>query len=149
MRGFIEVLIMAKLLVETAQRQGESEIDLSGLLLSAVEESRQIVSMRDEDGNAMCGLAAWERARDYLLDVAGRVRDRYGVAVPAPSISPGPDGGVDFHWRGGPREMLLNVPGDAAKAITFYGQDGAGNSIKGTTTSTDNGGLLIWLATQA
>jgi len=56
-----------------------------------------------------------------------------------PRVGMGGGGGVALHWRNENAELLISVPSDRQKRITFYGETRDGASIEGSlkTHSTD------------
>lgn len=102
---------------------------------AAVEQSRYFLAWADDwddEGSPAYDEAVWRRATDFVLHTATTVFQRYGVLVPAPRILPGLDGSIDIHWRGGLREMLLNIPpANAADLPSFFGDDRKGTELRG------------------
>lgn len=118
-------------------------------LLKSIEASRKMLSLPDDwddEGSPRIQESTWARATDYLHRHTELVYSRYGSRVPIPRILPGPEGSVDLHWKTDSRELLINVPSNAAELAAFYG-DGLGtNSIKGKlNTEADDPGLFTWL----
>lgn len=115
----------------------------------AIETSRWILDLRagwDDEGALPCA-QAWHRATDYLRRQAQWVFERLGVVLDAPDLMPLADGSVDIHWDLDPCELLINVPSDASRPASFYGDDRGSLNIKGTlATESFNEGLLQWLA---
>jgi hypothetical protein len=75
-----------------------------------------------------------ERAKKFLLALqrCQRAQDR---PMFEPSLAPGPNHGVEAHWRCADSELLVHIPPDG-DTISFYGDDGAGRSeIRGRLTS--------------
>jgi hypothetical protein len=117
-------------------------------ITNAIEGSRYLLSLMDEDGQPACSYETWNRAVRFLSVCARRAWESLGVKVDVPAILPGPDGSVDLHWKYASYEMLINIPAEAAILPSYYGDDQDGNSVKGNIASSDNRGLLLWLTTR-
>ncbi len=118
----------------------------------AIIASKEILKLRDEeaDGDFLCDESTWRRAVSFLARNAYRLFTDYGVAIPGPEITPGPDGSVDLRWESDSYELLLNVRSDSLAPAGFYGDDKGHLKIKGTLDlSAYNEGLLLWLAKRA
>jgi hypothetical protein len=127
----------------------KQEDDSSQEIEQVIEESRSLLEMEgDWDGEGSPGYSAetWSRAVEFLKDNTRRLRDILGVWGAAPSISPGPNGSIDLHWKTASRELLINIPTDPDQPAGYYGDDSGNNRIKGTLdTSGRNEWLLMWL----
>ena len=107
---------------------------LAGSLLEALERSKKILDLPedwDDAGNRTFLFETWERMRQLLVTHAALVWQRTGLIIPVPRIMPGPEGSIDLHWKTSRRELLLNVPEDAAKAATYYCDDFGQEEITG------------------
>src|SRR4051812_3272252 len=115
----------------------------------AIAESRAILNLGenwDGEGAAAYTEGPWRRATEFLLRHATYLFKELGVVIEAPVIGPGPDGGIDLHWKTDHFEMLLNFPKEAGDRATFYGDDYGSIYIKGTLDpSAYHHGLLLWL----
>lgn len=103
-------------------------------LTAAIERSREITELHDDwdnEGSPGYSEETWRRATDYLNKQIFACWDRHGVVIPAPWITPGPDGSIDIHWQTDLYELLVNFPADASEPATFYGDDYGRMSIKG------------------
>src|SRR2546428_6140624 len=90
----------------------------------AIETSRWILGLEndwDDEGSPQVLETTWQRASDFLARQANVARKGLGKELPVPKILPGPDGSIDLHWKRPDFELILNVPADAAKSATFYG----------------------------
>jgi hypothetical protein len=112
---------------------------------AAIESSKSMLDAVDEAGQQLFSKATWQRAVEFLSAYARRTWESAGAKIPAPEILPGPDHSIDLYWKGSSYELLLNIPADLAHPISYYGDDDSGNSVKGTVTSVENRGLLLWL----
>jgi hypothetical protein len=117
-------------------------------LLQAIESSRELLNLPedwDEAGSPPIEEATWRKATEFLKRHTGLLYAKYGIVLPTPRIAPGPDGSLDFHWKTGRRELLLNVPrGD--EPASFYGDSYGTNSIKGQLdVRAFDPGLFTWL----
>lgn len=132
---------------EPVERQLPSTWDA---ILAAFDRAAEILSWKDDwddEGSVHYEMSTLERTKDFVLRNVARVQRISKIDVPVPRVLPGPDGGIDLHWRNQDRELLLTVPSDAAEPATFYGDDKGRQSIKGTLdTSANNEWLMAWLA---
>jgi hypothetical protein len=118
-------------------------------LSTAIRESRTMLDLSDDwddEGSPRILESTWRRATEYLRRHAELLYIRSGTRIPTPRILPGPDGSVDLHWKTDRRELLLNVPAQAAEPATFYGDAFGTNSFKGKLdTEAVDLGLFTWL----
>jgi len=117
-------------------------------ITNAIDESRYLLNLTDEDGQSACSYETWNRAVRFLSLCARHAWESLGVKIDVPAILLGPDGSVDLHWKFASYEMLINIPAEAAVLPSYYGDDQEGNSVKGNIASSDNRGLLQWLTTR-
>jgi hypothetical protein len=121
----------------------------SDRLLDAITKSRKMLDWADDwDGEGSVGYseATWNRARDFILHNASRLWRICLVIISTPRISPGPDGSIDIHWKTGESELLINIPVDLSEPATYYGDNKAGQIVKGNLdTQANNQWLLMWL----
>src|SRR5262249_5181981 len=90
-----------------------SEKPLSSIY-AAIDSSRWILDLEenwDEEGAEPYDQETWESAKALLVSYASRALSAHGVEIPAPVISPGPNGSIDLHWtnRDHGFDLLLNV----------------------------------------
>lgn len=118
-------------------------------LYTVINESRSLLQLPDdwdEEGSSAIDPKAWERATHLIKWHAALLWARQGMILPTPRILPGPDGSIDIHWRTESRELLLNVPIDAAEPASYYGDDFGSDSRKGTLEpGAVDMGLFSWL----
>jgi hypothetical protein len=63
-----------------------------------------------------------------------------------PTVSPGPAGSIDIHWKTPKKELLINIPSDSKSPARFYGDDYGQLCIEGTLIGGRlNALILIWL----
>lgn len=119
-------------------------------LTAAITASQDMLSWPDDwdgEGSPRYAEATWQRATTFLRESAESLWDDFGVAIEIPRVLPGPDGSIDLHWRTGAHELLVNFPADPAAPVAFYGDDSAGNVIKGELAGpAQKRWLLLWLA---
>lgn len=132
------------------KRIGESELPLTYSQIEAsIEESRAMLDWGDDwDGEGSPGyaLATWLRAKSFIEQNAILLWQRIGYSIPAPQVQPGSYGSIDIHWKTKNHELLVNVPVDEQEPASFYGDDFARHSIKGSLNlSAKNDWLLMWL----
>lgn len=115
----------------------------------AIASSRSILDLQDdwdEQGSPGYDESTWRRACDFLVRQASFARERVSRDLPPPRILPGPDGSIDLHWKMPRFELLVNVPKDASKPATFYGDDYGNSCVRGNlNTSEQIRGLVVWL----
>lgn len=119
-------------------------------LSDAIAASQDMLSWPDDwdgEGSPHYDEATWLRATTFLRESAESLWDDFGVATEIPCVLPGPNGSIDLHWRTGTHELLVNFPADPAAPVAFYGDDSAGNVIKGEIAgSAQKRWFLLWLA---
>ena len=113
-----------------------------------IDGSKMLLTTYDEDARPVTTRETWDRAVHFLASYSRQVWDKFSIKVDAPQILPGPDQSIDIHWRQPAYEMLINIPVNANEIPTYYGDDKLGNTISGSVASTQNRGLLLWLARQ-
>ena len=69
------------------------------------------------------------------------------LAMPIPAIKPGPDGGIDIHWKESKFELLMTFHSEADEPVSYYGDDRANDAVKGTLDPKhpEFGLILRWL----
>ena len=135
-----------------AQQSAEeprAEASAPSTVQEAVESSRWILDLTDdwdEQGSPKYAESTWQRACDFLVRHARLARQRLGRELPAPAILPGPGASIDLHWKLPSFELLVNVPSDATRPATFYGDDHGVLCIRGNLNAAgDVPGLIVWL----
>ena len=115
----------------------------------AVKKSRRLLELSDnwdDEGSPRVNSAAWNKATDFVLEMVRAFTGRIRRPLPVPAISAGPEGSIDVHWRTERREILLNFSADQTLAPSYYGDNYADETIKGTLdTTSKNIWLLYWL----
>ncbi len=99
-------------------------------LHSAIDVAGRILAWADDwDGEGSPGYqaATLERGRAFLIAGAAHLWEAQHRTLPAPRVTPGPDGSIDLHWRVEGRELLLNVPAEAEEERVTVVADGAGH----------------------
>lgn len=118
-------------------------------ILEAVDQSKSILTLEDDwdgEGSSAYKAGTWRKAIDFLKRNALDLWQSEHVSLDAPRISPGPDGSIDLHWKTSRRELLINIPEEDDGTINFYGDNKAGQVIKGPLDlSKNNQWLLMWL----
>jgi hypothetical protein len=103
-------------------------------VIAAVEKSKYMLDYQpDWDGEGSVGydVATWTRASRFLVRYAQWVFDVFGKVIPQPSVLHGPQGSIDIYWRNPEFHLLINVPADATKLATFYGDNYKSQSVEG------------------
>jgi hypothetical protein len=116
----------------------------------SIESSRGMLDLEsdwDGEGASTIAKSTWERTVDFLRGTALNLWTKCGVRIGAPLLVPVPDGSIDIHWKLANRELLINVPADASKWATYYGDNRhGGNTVEGQLdTNAPNHWLLVWL----
>jgi hypothetical protein len=118
-------------------------------LEAAIDASRYILALKEDwDGAGSPGYdeAVWQRAVRFLRDNTLELWTLLGRRLGAPTISPGPEGGIDMRWRDGRRHLLMTVPASAVESIEFYGDDRGATTVKGKLHDAESAlWLLMWL----
>jgi hypothetical protein len=102
----------------------------------------------DEQGARGYQKKTLDRACRFLIGFVNKVHKRYGIKLEVPKVLPGPDGGIDIHWKNDRFEMLVEIPeeGDFAD---YFGDNTQGEETKGRMRIENprlNHGLLLWLS---
>lgn len=144
-------LVLHKLMFPPELTSNEESLEFQwfSLILREIERSRNILQLgEDWDGEGSPGYEAdtWKRATTFLREAALALWVVHHIRLDTPSISPGPDGSIDIHWKSGERELLINIPANNTEPGTFYGDNKVGQIVKGALDiSSDNLWLLMWL----
>ncbi len=122
----------------------------AGKLEYAIKESQSILALPtgwDDAGSPAFRKETRERAVRVLMEAAGFLWATRGLELPAPSITPGPEGSIDLHWKTARRELLINIPEDPSEAAPYYGDDYGADKKKGIIDPGNlNADLFVWLA---
>lgn len=122
---------------------------ISKSIAAAIAESRSILELQDDwdgEGSPRYEPAVWDRATNFLKRVAIVHKEQFGVWIPAPAILAGPEGGIDLNWEAEQGRLLVHIPVSEKKPIDFYGDNRAGQIVKGQLPMTaDYRWLLMWL----
>jgi hypothetical protein len=117
-------------------------------ILQEIERSKSILDLEndwDGEGSSSYKAATLSRASDFLTDNALQLWEIHHIKLDTPSVSPGPDGSIDIHWKSTARELLINIPEEVGESGTYYGDNKAGQIVKGTLDKSNNLWLLMWL----
>jgi hypothetical protein len=114
-----------------------------------MERSRWIYGLADDfDGEGSPGYSkqTWDRAVNFVRVQEAGMLAAFSIAVPAPTIGPGPQGSIDVHWKTRAFEVLVNIP-ISGETAEFYGDDFGRNKFEGTVDiSSFNRNLAFLLA---
>jgi len=118
----------------------------------AISASEWILSLPDnwdDDGSGGYNFATLKSAISFLVDYAVEILNKEDVLIQPPRITPGPDGSIDLHWVENKYGLLLNFEPEPSDVITFYGEEGNGNYIKGKLKRGEiNRAILLFLMGQ-
>lgn len=128
-------------------------VGVSRPISEALKQSRAILDLQDnwdDEGGRRYEPETLSRTASFLERYAVRAWTRFGIAIDAPEIGPGPDGSIDLHWNSQKDRFVLLVnirpAGDPSGPAGFYGRDNQGTTIKGSfDPERVNSGLLEWL----
>ena len=127
----------------------ESGKDVDEALRSEIQRAERMLensSEQDEEEGPIFSIETLNRADFFLHAQSNQFRKMYGDFPPAPQVGPGPNASVDLHWKQKDWELLVNVPADADRPATFYGDNYGIQKIKGTlNTKSFNNGIILWL----
>jgi len=123
--------------------------DLENQELSAeIERAREMLTLpKDWDGEGSVNYLedTFDRAVEFLKTHSKFLKD-FGLRMPVPAITAGPNGSIDIHWKRVSWELLVNIPADSSKMASFYGDNYGVQQIRGTVDpETCNSGLAAWL----
>lgn len=100
----------------------------------------------DDEGAVAYQKGTWDRAASFLWACEHVFHDYTQLHIPAPRITPGPDGTIDIHWKNTKRELLLNIPVSPDEHASFYGDNTLGQQVKGKfDTNNVSEWLVFWL----
>jgi hypothetical protein len=89
-----------------------------------------------------CSIETVERAKQFLSPYIYLISSKPFH----PTISPGPTGSIDIHWKTPKKELLINIPSDPKSPAQFYGDDYGQLCIEGTLIGSKlNALILMWL----
>jgi hypothetical protein len=124
---------------------------VSAELEHAITESKSILSIDvNPDGSTISEpylKATLDRAAKLLRTLADLFWDFDVASMPVPSITPADQGSIDLFWEYQGTTLLVNIPAEAAKAVTFFGKRG-GSTLSGVLEPHDTKPkhLTGWLA---
>ena len=117
-------------------------------IFQSIKKGFEIAKFMDDwDGEGSCSYKSSTiyKSGQFLWNVALDFQRCQKSPLSAPRFSPGPDGSIDLHWKSSERELLINFP-EEEDPITFYGDNSAGEIVKGTLdVSKSNQWLMLWL----
>ena len=117
-------------------------IENTNRLAQAIQRSRRILELGDdwdEEGSPGYSEETWSRAVEFLTVSKRRYWKETKKPVLVPTISPGPYGSIDLHWKTPNRELLINIPRNPEEPVSYYGddrKDGTQNAIRGKSLDT-------------
>jgi len=134
-------------LIEQWPENSQSDVE-SEELSAEIERAKEILALPEDwdgEGSASYSAPTFARAVEFLKTHSQYLRD-FGLVMPVPTITAGPDGSIDIHWKRASWELLVNIPVDGRKMASFYGDDYGVQQIRGTVNpETCNSGLAAWL----
>jgi hypothetical protein len=122
-------------------------------LEQAIKNSKAILSLEVDADAGITEVyteATWDRAITLLRTLAELFWQAAGDSLKPPSIAPAASGSIDLFWEWPHLNLLINVPSDVAKGITFFGRRFKGSKISGVVGTEDNEPrhLVGWLAAE-
>lgn len=149
-RRSISVLTWRPWLQLTASTARTRSLPLWARVEAAFDRSRDMLDWEDnwdDEGSIAFQPSTFERARRFVVRSISGSSIFYGSEDLVPRVLPGESGSIGLHWRTSRRELLLTIPSDPGEMATFYGDDRADQSIKGTVdSSASQPWLIVWLA---
>jgi hypothetical protein len=109
-------------------------------LENVISESKAILSLEvDADAGITEAYiqATWDRATTLLRALAALYWQATGDSLSPPSIAPAASGSIDLFWDWPNLTLLINVPSDASKGITFFGRRFNNSKISGVVGADD------------
>lgn len=79
----------------------------------------------------------WQRATKLLRELADLFWHTNGESIPVPSIAPATEGSIDLFWELTGLALLINVPSDSSKHVTFFGRRLENSKISGVLDRMD------------
>lgn len=110
-------------------------IELNPPMEKEIQQSREMLELQedwDDNGAAPITADTWNRAINFLRQLAEDYESAMRSAAPVPTISPCPDGSIDLLWKTERFQLLVNVQPRDANESDFYGQTALGLKVKGT-----------------
>lgn len=114
----------------------------------AINESKYILDLHDnwdDDGSIGYEKSTWDRSVGFLTVLGRKAFEVFNVKIDAPKIYQGPDGSIDMLWKKENYKLLVNFPSDVELPISFYGNTGANETLKGSFDINNNSNLLLFL----
>lgn len=126
-----------------------SELEINSRLEEEIDRAFVMLEGEDpddiEDG-VRHSVATLNRAVLFLQKESEVYEQWFGKIAPVPSIDLGPNGSIDIHWKTPNRELLINIPADAIRKATFYGDNDHSDMIKGSfDPDTVDSRIALWL----
>ena len=79
----------------------------------------------------------WQRATKLLRELADLFWQTNGESIPTPSIAPATEGSIDLFWELASLTLLINIPSDPSKDVTFFGRRLENSKISGVLDRKD------------
>lgn len=100
------------------------------LLDDVIEKSKWLLELKDgwDDGRKAITRETWDAAIAFLKQTQEWI---YDSAEMLPRLGPGPDGGIDLHWKNDKMEVLVGIPPSPATLAPFYGDNKLGEKAEG------------------
>jgi len=118
-------------------------------LEAEIELAKHILDLEDDwdgEGSPRYSVDTLERAARFIRTQCDWLWDLFGMVATVPRIGPGPNGGIDIHWKQPSWELLVNIPAENKQMATFYGDDYGVEVIRGSFDPAEpNRGLIAWL----
>ncbi|MGH7900630.1 MAG: hypothetical protein ACRENZ_02725, partial [Thermodesulfobacteriota bacterium] len=95
-------------------------------LYNSIEESKYILELEenwDGEGSPTYKQSTWRRAIEFISNYAIWIFSETNRIIDAPKIYHGPNGSIDILWKKENYRLLINIPDDAEKPASFYGDD--------------------------
>lgn len=132
--------------------QENKEPDYSYKVRELIKKSKSLLKLKDNwdgEGSSAISNKTWRRATNFIMQLAMSYYDFVNSCIDVPEILPGPDDTIDILWDFDKYELLLNVPSDINKPMSFFGLDKVSNrNIKLVEDKHFDKHLVLWLSSR-
>ena len=104
-------------------------------LYNAIEESKYILELEenfDNEGSPPYEESVWRKAVKFITSFTLWMFEKTKKVIDAPEIHDGLNGSIDILWEQANYILLINIPKEPDKPLSFYGSDHKLANNKGT-----------------
>lgn len=120
-----------KWIVSTTSAEMEDAINRSRAILRIETDASEGITIPYSE-------ETWQRAIGLLREMADLYWQATGEYLSAPAIGPAFEGSVDLFWEFSDLTLLINVPADQSRDITFFGRRLRNSKISGVLDRRDH-----------